>query len=269
MLSWVPCTLKFKACSRFIGYHGRIMPSWNIHTAHVERLFADFEPSELGIGDANAFLFGNYVPDIYVGFMVPDAAFHVDYCLTHMAQPRTIPVPEIDRFWDLYMIRHRPPSPAQHALTLGAWAHLVADMVYNARFHAFIQDRDVPSGEELRRRKQADFDAFGRSLNVSSHLIIDSDLLEAARTFRPYSVLPDDVVRAADVASSIVCANAPADDGADYLLLSEAWMADTFATCDGFLKTWLKSWRTLEADGKVAMSENVRALLGFPAPDSL
>ena len=58
------------------------MPSWNIHTAHVERLLADCEPDDLGIEDVNAFLFGNYVPDIYLGFMVADITFHVDYCRT-------------------------------------------------------------------------------------------------------------------------------------------------------------------------------------------
>ena len=235
------------------------MPSWNIHTAHVESLFAACDPAEWGIDDPNAFLFGNYVPDIYVGFMVPGAAFHVDYCLTHMATPEVIPVPDADLFWDRYVVRHRPPSQAYRSLVLGAWAHLVADKVYNGRFREYIKDRDVPDGEELRKRKQADFDGFGRSLAISSHVSIDDELLDAARRFRPYSVLPDDVERAVDVASAIVRGNAPMDGTVDYQLLDAGWMGNAFAACDGLLKSWLETWSTLEKRGCPCASADVRA----------
>ena len=39
------------------------MPSWNIHTAHVERLLREEGAAALGVVDVNAFLFGNFVPD--------------------------------------------------------------------------------------------------------------------------------------------------------------------------------------------------------------
>ena len=65
-----------------------------------------------GIGDENAFLFGNYVPDIYVGYMVPDASCRVDYCLTHLACPNTIPLPQASWFWDIYVVRRPFPSAA-------------------------------------------------------------------------------------------------------------------------------------------------------------
>ena len=57
------------------------MPSWNIHTAHVERLLREHGASELGIGDKDAFLMGNLLPDVYVGYMVPDATWRIDYKL--------------------------------------------------------------------------------------------------------------------------------------------------------------------------------------------
>ena len=44
------------------------MPSWNIHTAHVERLLREEGAARLGVRDVNAFLFGNFLPDIYVGY---------------------------------------------------------------------------------------------------------------------------------------------------------------------------------------------------------
>ena len=67
------------------------MPSWNIHTAHVERLLAEDAPSALGIRDVNAFLFGNLVPDIYVGYMVPDTSRTIAYQETHFADRATCP----------------------------------------------------------------------------------------------------------------------------------------------------------------------------------
>lgn len=208
------------------------MPSWNIHTAHVERLLAECGTETLGIDDVNCFLFGNYVPDIYVGFMVPDATYRIDYCLTHLAEPAIIPVPDADRFWD-ECIRHpvrQPKSPSAWSLTLGAWAHLEADRVYNTRFRKFCQSSDVPSGDELRVRKQADFALFGRSLGASMHVRITPELLAAAQAFRPYSILPDDAARTVSAADALM-AQAPDGDHRDYQLLDASWMAETFGIC--------------------------------------
>ena len=43
------------------------MPSWNIHIAHAEGLLAKDGPVARVVRDRNAFLFGNLIPDIYVG----------------------------------------------------------------------------------------------------------------------------------------------------------------------------------------------------------
>ena len=244
------------------------MPSWNIHTAHVERLFAACSPEELGIDDANAFLFGNYVPDIYVGFMVKDITFHVDYCLTHMAEPNVTPVPDADHFWDVYVCRHRM-SPARRSMVLGAWAHLVADRMYNGRFRGFAQGPGVPKGDELRECKQADFDAFGRSLALSMHVRADDALIEAAGLFRPYSVLPDDVLRTVARADEIVAANASPEREGHYLLLGEEWLSASFDACDARLKAWLKAWKVLDDQGKPATSADVRKEAGLPPASPL
>lgn len=239
------------------------MPSWNIHTAHVEKLLAGCEPGELGIDDVNAFLFGNYVPDIYLGFMVADITFHVDYCLTHMAEPNITPVPNADRFWDMYVCR-RPMPPAQRSLALGAWAHLMADRMYNGRFRGFSKGPDAPVGDELRECKQADFNAFGRSLALSSHVRIDGALVEAAGRFRPYSILPDDVARTVARADEIVAAQASPENGGRYLLLGEEWMKATFDACDKRLKAWLGAWKALSVCGERATSFDVREKAGLP-----
>ena len=236
-----------------------IMPSWNIHTAHVERLFAEQAPKELGIADANAFLFGNYVPDIYLGFMVPDVSFHIDYCLTHLAEVNVIPVPDADRFWDAYVFRRRPSDPSGVSLVLGAWAHLLADQIYNSRFREFCATHDVPKGEERRTGKQADFALFGHSLQVTSRVRQTSELLEAARRFRAYSILPVDVTRSIDVADSVLRENAEPPVCDEYQLLSAEWMTDTFGACDARLRSWLETWQRLEQSERCVSSAEIHA----------
>lgn len=79
------------------------MPSWNIHTAHVEHLLKQGTPEEFGIKDANAFLFGNFVPDVYVGYMVKHPSGVLPYTVTHLADPHAIPIPREQEFWDTYV----------------------------------------------------------------------------------------------------------------------------------------------------------------------
>jgi len=240
------------------------MPSWNIHTAHVERLLADCRAQELGIADVNAFLFGNYVPDIYVGFMVPDVSVRIDYCMTHWAAVNTIPIPDADRFWDTYIYKRRPSSPTGVSLAVGAWAHLVADRFCNGRFRRCGKTHETREGEELRKQKQADFDLFGHALGISSAVEVTPELLAAAMRFRGYSILEEDVTRSVRVADDIVRASAEVPSNGDYQLLSAEWMADTFEACNERLELWLGSWRALEASGTSASSSAIRADLGLP-----
>ena len=242
------------------------MPSWNIHIAHVERLLSERTAEELGIADANTFLFGNYVPDIYIGYMVPGVSFHLDYLITHVAQVDLIPVPDADRFWDSYIAYRTPQTPAGMSLALGAWAHLVADRYYNGNFRAFWQTHETPAGDELRKRKQADFDLFGRSLRIASHVEITPELLEAAQGFCGYSILPADVAKSVNVASEIVRTNVPENAQCDhYQLLGAAWLEDVFDSCHERLRIWLETWQQLEAKGERPLSTLIRAEAGLPA----
>lgn len=240
------------------------MPSWNIHTAHVERLLAEHQAQDLGIADVNAFLFGNYVPDIYLGFMVQDTTFRIDYCLTHLAMPSVTPLPNADEFWDTCVARRLPNADSAVSLTLGAWAHLVADRVYNGSFRDFCETHDTPKGDELRLLKQGDFNLFGHSLGISSIVEVTPELLEAANRFRPYSVLPDDVRRAADVANAIVRGDDAKPVPDDYQLLSAKWMNATFDTCNEQIGTWLVAWQELEREGNRVTAEDVRVKAGLP-----
>ena len=67
------------------------MPSWNIHIAQSEQLFSRNGAVACTVRDRNAFLFGALVPDIPVGYMVPDAREPIAYRITHFATPEPIP----------------------------------------------------------------------------------------------------------------------------------------------------------------------------------
>ena len=234
------------------------MPSWNIHTAHAERLIAEHLCSDLGIADANAFLFGNYVPDIYVGFMVPDVTYRIDYCLTHLTTVVDIPEPDADLFWDNYIYKRTPSSPEGLSLTLGAWAHLVADREYNCRFREFCAARGISASEDLRMRKQGDFDTFGRTLGISACVHVTPGLTEAARMFKGYSIVEDDVARSVDVASAIVHANAQEPGALHYRLLTSEWFENVFDSCHASIASWLEAWVRMRSDGASVSAENIR-----------
>ena len=176
------------------------MPSWNIHTAHVERLLREEGADALGVSDVNAFLFGNLAPDVYVGYMVPDTTYRIDYKLTHHAMREHIPLPRYDEFWEFYVARQDRVSD----LVLGAWAHLVCDHVYNAHTRAYLASIGMEAGEEARVGKQGDFALFGRTLDISLVPRVDEALLAQCADFGPYKILERDVRRAVRVAGQIV-----------------------------------------------------------------
>ncbi len=194
------------------------MPSWNIHTAHVERLLREEGAAALGVRDENAFLLGNVVPDIYVGYMVADTTLRIDYKLTHHAIREHIPLPRYDEFWDFYVAGHDNVSD----VTLGAWAHLVADHVYNAHTRAYLASIGLEAGERARIGKQGDFALFGRTLDISLVPHVDEALLAQCAAFAPYSILEHDARGAVDSARWIVERNQAEhlDETPDYQLLT-------------------------------------------------
>ena len=194
------------------------MPSWNIHTAHVERLLREEGAARLGVRDANAFLLGNLAPDIYVGYMVPDISLRIDYKLTHHTIREHIPLPRYDEFWEFYIAGQDKVSD----VTLGAWAHLVADHVYNAHTRAYLASIGMEAGEQARIGKQGDFALFGRTLDISTVPQVNEALLAQCRAFPPYTILPHDVEGAVESARRIVEKNRAEHLGEtpDYQLLT-------------------------------------------------
>lgn len=203
------------------------MPSWNIHAALTEQLLVSNEAAALGIQDTNAFLFGNLVPDIYVGYMVSDASHTLRYIDTHFADSTHIPVPRAQEFWDTY-VEPLAHSGGANDLTKGVWAHLLADKTYNKRVRAYNAEHHIQNGEQTRIKKQHDFDLFGHSLAPSQRLVVTKSLLADAANFAQYAIDPDDVYAASRAFSSYLERMKKAPKETTYQLLSQAFIQETF-----------------------------------------
>ena len=215
------------------------MPSWNIHTAHVERILEDEDLASVGVSDANAFLFGNLVPDIYVGFMVPDVTRKIEYGDTHFADPGFIPAPDASLFYRRYV-----QAGDTSDVTVGAWTHLLCDHYYNLRTIEYIDRIGVEPGEQTRIRKQGDFDLFGRTLEISRVPEVTTSLVDQCAAFPQYAVDEPDVRGAVDVAAQIVERNRRehVDGAPEYSLLMSKFFADTFAEVDEVLRKALHAY---------------------------
>ena len=181
------------------------MPSWNIHIADVERLLAEEGADALGIRDVDAFLMGNVAPDIYVGYMVPNATTRIDYKLTHLTMREHIPVPRCGDFWDFYCTNPVGYGAMEVTdLVRGAWCHLVCDHVYNTNTRAWLEKLGVQPGEKARIGKQSDFADYGRTLQISLVPNVTDEVLAQCEAFPQYRIAPADAQSAARVAAEIV-----------------------------------------------------------------
>lgn len=214
------------------------MPSWNIHTAHVERILNDAGPATLGVSDANAFLFGNLAPDIYVGYMVPDITRKIEYRDTHYADPGFIPAPDASLFYRKF-VQHDDAND----VTLGAWTHLLCDHYYNLRTIEFINRIGVEPGEQTRIRKQGDFDLFGRTLQISRVPQVMTSLVDQCARFPQYPIDEADVRGAVTAAARIVERNRTdhVDGTPEYSLLTPEFFANTFSEVNEVLHEALRA----------------------------
>ena len=179
------------------------MPSWNIHIAHVEHLLATEDASVLGISDVNSFLYGNLLPDVYVGYLVHDISKEIKYVVTHVSKVEPIPVPSYDTFWDRY-VTAGDGGRACSDLTLGCWAHLVCDATYNAATREWLANHGMEPGEEARIAKQSDFASFGKTLGISLVPKATDELRRQCEEFPQYEIVWQDVLASLEVARRTV-----------------------------------------------------------------
>ncbi len=178
------------------------MPSWNVHIAHTERLLASEESCLRCVRDRDAFLLGNLVPDIYVGYMVPDVSHKIPYKDSHYADPTAIPAPDAGRFYRNY-VRGREATD----LELGAWCHLLCDHYYNLRTSEYIASIGVKPSDQTRERKQADFALYGRTLDISLEPRLTDEVLAQCAAFRQYALDEEDLRRTVVSARRILRTN--------------------------------------------------------------
>lgn len=204
------------------------MPSWNIHTAHAERLLAESGAAALGIRDVDAFLLGNLLPDVYVGYMVPDCSRKIPYKDTHFADPNFVPEPRYGEFFELYA---QPDEDGLVSdLVLGSWAHLVADHDYNQHANQFFVAHDIQPCTETRIKKQGDFDLFGRTLDISLAPQVTDEVLRQCARFRQYRVDEADVYATRRAMEGIIRDNAERHVYGEpvYQMLGADFFASTF-----------------------------------------
>ena len=168
------------------------MPSWNVHLAHAERLLTEVGAAALGVRDENAFLVGNVVPDIPVGFIVKEPKNQQRYTFTHLADKAPIPFPRAAEFWQTYIEGRGEVDD----LTLGAWAHLATDRVYNLHTRAYLDAIHIEANDEARIGKQDDFALFGRTLKLSCSVCLNEALLGQTAAFKQYTLPEEDVAEA-------------------------------------------------------------------------
>jgi len=207
----------------------------------VQRLLREGGGADgLGIRNANEFLFGNFVPDIYVGYMVSGPTRIMDYKVTHLSAGGRIPLPRYDEFWDDY-IRGRGCASD---LVLGAWCHLVCDHVYNAHTRAFIKSIGVSSSDETRIRKQDDFALFGRTLAISMKPELTPGLVRACASFPQYAIDERDTAAAVDVACGVVDENQRGliSGTPTYSLLTEGFFSQAREDANAICLSGLRSY---------------------------
>lgn len=174
------------------------MPSWNIHMALADAIY-DARPD--CILDGAAFLFGNLLPDLYVGYMVSDVSKHITYEETHFADPDAVPIPQFEEFWEDYGAQGA--KAGSYDLCLGTYTHLIADAVFNSATQKFLADNGIPRGEAARIKKQADFDTFGKSLALQHAPKLTEKVLIEAFYYPQYTIDDKDLKKAEKVALNI------------------------------------------------------------------
>ena len=86
---------------------------------------------------------------------------------------------------------------------VGIWCHLVCDHVYNSHTRAFLRAHHIPTGEDARIRKQADFDVYGRSLDMNRLPEASEELFAVAAAYPQYGFTHSDVEQTLQVIQRI------------------------------------------------------------------
>ena len=248
------------------------MPSWNIHMAQTERLFTHMSEKTFPVSEKNIFVFGNLVPDIFVGYMVPGIKPCISYGKTHFAVPSKIPLPNELEFWNLYIgDQSQPPkdSPCCNcqigpmsndlefhqskrftkkdnvdAIVLGIWAHLATDNIWNDRTRKFANVHQIQITDSLRVAKQADFDIYGRTQYLGKGPFVTEELLNSSKKMVQYPLSKQIVIKTCAIAQKIVedAHHNKNEINKQYQLFDKMWLDKTMEITDDFLSLILANF---------------------------
>lgn len=203
----------------------------------------------LGIRDVNAFLFGNLVPDVYVGYMVTELSHKIKYIETHFADPGYVPEPRYWEFFERYVVPSANEQGRVSDVVLGAWTHLLADNVYNTHFNQLLVRLELEPGTEIRVRKQGDFDTFGRTLDISMMPKVTDELLAQCVAFPQYPVEEPEVLATCEVMARIVADNAERHViNPEYSLLGDDYFSSVPDEVDSLMRAGLHDYAAGRAD---------------------
>lgn len=222
------------------------MPSWNVHIAHVEHVLKTHTLEGIGVHNPSAFLLGNLLPDLYVGYMVPDITKKILYNTTHMAPHAHVPLPNYQAFGEEFLSHTRVSYDQETSqdLVLGAWCHLMCDHTYNQATRTFLDAHHIEHGEQARIGKQTDLDTYGRTLDITRTITIDDDLIAQVSRFAQYEIDMRDVCACARVVKDIVARNKREhiDGIPQYMMLHQAFFDDTFKSVNDLLDFQLTTY---------------------------
>lgn len=153
------------------------MPSWNIHIAEAEKLLACDGSVAALVRDRNAFLFGSVVPDVPVGYMVPDIADPIPYRITHFAESEPIPKPRAHEFWDGYVVpllHHAGCGSCVEATTIAQERERVNRVHYPHRYDGVPDLPAVSPAEFSTQPDDVEQSLFDLTLGTWVHLLADN-----------------------------------------------------------------------------------------------
>lgn len=153
------------------------MPSWNIHIAEAEKLLARDGFVAALVRDRNAFLFGSVVPDVPVGYMVPDIADPIPYRITHFAESEPIPKPRAHEFWDGYVVpllHHAGCGSCVETTTIAQERERVNRVHYPHRYDGVPDLPAVSPAEFSTQPDDVEQSLFDLTLGTWVHLLADN-----------------------------------------------------------------------------------------------
>ena len=153
------------------------MPSWNIHIAEAEKLLARDGSVAALVRDRNAFLFGSVVPDVPVGYMVPDIADPIPYRITHFAESEPIPKPRAHEFWDGYVVpllHHAGCGSCVETTTIAQERERVNRVHYPHRYDGVPDLPAVSPAEFSTQPDDVEQSLFDLTLGTWVHLLADN-----------------------------------------------------------------------------------------------